>query len=377
MTFSAPQIAALKDFINLLKHKPELLHDPQLGFFRDYLLNLGATIPEPETHHDHGDHDHSHSHAHGHEHDHSHSHAHGHDHDHSHSHSHSHSEPEPEVEEEEEVEVEEPEVEEEPEPVDPDVIAPETDAPQPMGDESKEPSDEDREKASALRGEASEHSANGDFAKAVELLTEAITKHNGSSAPLYASRAQLYLKLKKPVSAIRDAEAAIRINPDSATAYRVRGRARVLLGQWEDAVADLKSANMRDYDPDINDLLKSVVPKAQASAERRKAREEREKRKKRKAESHSGAGAGAGAGGFNFGGGFPFPGAGGAGGFGGIPPELLQQLMSDPELLAAAADPAVLPILTELSQNPAAIHKYKDHPKVGKLIDKFAHLFKQ
>jgi len=374
MTFSAAQVAALKDFVNLLKHKPELLHDPQLGFFRNYLESLGAKVPEPQSHHDHDDHDHdhSHSHAHGHDHDHSHSHAHGHDHDHPHAHSHTTApQPEPVVEEEEE----EPEVEEEPEPVDPDVIAPETDPPQPMGDESKEPSDEDREKASALRGEASEHSANGDFAKAIELLTEAITKHNGSSAPLYASRAQLYLKAKKPASAIRDAEAAIRINPDSATAYRVRARARLLLGQWEDAVADLKAANMRDYDPDINELLKSATPKAQAAAARRKAREEREKRKKRKEEAKSG---GTASGGFNFGaGGFPFPGAGGAGGFGGIPPELLQTLMSDPELLAAATDPTVIPILTEVSQNPAAIHKYKDHPKVGKLIEKFSHLFKQ
>jgi len=408
MKFSAPQVAALKDFVSLLKANPELLHDPALGFFRQYLESLGATIPT-SSHDDDDDHDddhHSHAHAHAHDdhdHGHTHSHAHGHEHDHSHSHAHSHVHDEVEEEEEEEEE-EIPDLEDAEEPVDPDVIPRENDPPQPTGDQSKEISDEDRDKASALRGEASEAASNADFAKAVELLTEAIVKHNGSSAPLYASRGQFYLKLKKPASAIRDAEVALRINPDSATAYRVRGRARALLGEWENAVADLNAANSRDYDPDVNDLIKTLTPKAHAVAERRKAREEQAKRRKTKASSggsHSGSGfPGAGAGfpgggagfpgggaGFPGGGaGFPgggagFPGGGagfpgaGAGAGAGVPPEVLAQLMSDPEFMAALQDPTVLPILTEISSDPSKIEKYKDHPKLGKIYSKFSHFF--
>jgi len=387
--FSPAQLTLLKDFVNLLNSKPDLLHDPSLGFFRQYLESLGATIPSKgtgasEEAHQHGSgpaHGHVHEHdddddEDDHDHGHSHSHDHGHDHGHTHSHGHAH-EPKPQPEEEEE---DEPEPEEEPETVDPDVIPAESDPAQPTGDIHKEVSDDDREKAAALRSEASEQVANGALDKAVELLTEAITKHNGSAAPLYATRGQLYLKLKKPASAIRDAEVALRINPDSATAFRVRGRANALLGHWETAVADLQAANMRDYDPDINDLIKSLTPKAHAVAEKRKAKDEREK--KRKAKAARGASSGRGAAGGSAGGfpgGFQFPGGmpgGMPGGIpGGIPPELLSALMSDPELLAAVQDPTLVPILTAIAQDPTKMEQYKDHPKIGKLLSKFAHLF--
>jgi len=372
--FSATQLALLKDFVNLLKTNPGLLHDPSLAFFRQYIESLGATLPAKteESHAHEHEHEHEHEHAHDHDHGHSHSHDHGgHEHSHGHEHEHEHkAQPQAQPQEEEEEE-DEPELEEDP--VDPDVIPGESDPAQPTGDKSKEVSDDDREKSAALRGEASEHSANGAHDKAVELLTEAITKYNGSSAPLYATRGQAYLKLKKPLSAIRDSDAALSINPDSATAFRVRGRARALLGQWELAVADLQAANMRDYDPDINDLIKTLTPKAHASVEKRKSREERERKRKaktaRSAKSEPSGG---------FPGGFPggfsgFPGAGA----GGVPPELLNVLMSDPEFLAALQDPTVVPILTELSKDPSKIDQYKDHPKVGKLFTKFAHMFKK
>jgi len=355
-------ITALKEVVSDLKQHPELIHDPQLHFFRDYLDELGASLPSPPSDAHSHEHGHSHSHEHGHSHDHSHDHVHSHGpvpHDHKHGHKEEEEEGEGEEGWEGE-EVEEMEVEEEEQP-DPDVIAPEDDPPQPTGDLNSEVSDESREKASELRGIASEHSANGEFQKAVEVLTDAIINHNGSSAPLYVSRGQLYLKLKKPVSAIRDADVALRINPDSATAYRVRGRANVLLGRWENAVSDLQAANMRDYDQDINDLLKTVTPKAKAVAEKRKAKEEREKKKSAKASKGGASGGGA----------HPS----GPGGFPGVPPEIMKLLMSDPDFLAAIQDPALMPILTEISADPSKIGKYKDHPKLGKLFSKFSHLF--
>lgn len=36
---------ALQQAVNALKADPSLLHDPSLGFFRDYLISLGAGIP--------------------------------------------------------------------------------------------------------------------------------------------------------------------------------------------------------------------------------------------------------------------------------------------------------------------------------------------
>ena len=42
------QVSMLKGFIALIKTKPEYLHEPTLAFFKDYLVSLGASIPDPE-----------------------------------------------------------------------------------------------------------------------------------------------------------------------------------------------------------------------------------------------------------------------------------------------------------------------------------------
>ena len=33
-------------FMQVLKSNPDLLHEDSLGFFRDYLVGLGASVPE-------------------------------------------------------------------------------------------------------------------------------------------------------------------------------------------------------------------------------------------------------------------------------------------------------------------------------------------
>ena len=45
--FPKAQLDGLKQFVGLLQDKPELLHSEQLNFFRSYLLSLGATLPDP------------------------------------------------------------------------------------------------------------------------------------------------------------------------------------------------------------------------------------------------------------------------------------------------------------------------------------------
>jgi len=377
MSISPAHIAQLKEFVKVLQGNPDILHDDRLAFFRDYLTSLGATVPQKKQK------------------------------------TPSPKAPEPQQNDEDDMpdledvpvqqqQPEEPEEEEEEEeeiiePVDPNVIEPESDAPQAMGNSSVEVSDEGREKAQELRGQAQELISGGDVAEAIKVLTDAITNHNGSSAPLFATRGQCYLRLKKPASAIRDADAAIKINPDSAAAYRVRGKAKALLGKWNEAAADLKAANQRDYDPEVNDALKAVSVKADEFNARQKKRDEQKKRKESKSKAR-GAGAGGfpnfgGAGGFpNFGGaggfpdfggagagGFPnFGGAGagaGAGGAGGIPPEFLSKIMQDPEVLSVMSDPEVMPVLSEIMKDPSAAAKYKDHPKIGKLLTKFGAMF--
>ena len=40
------QLDQLKGFISVLKMKPDLLHTPELSFFKDYLVSLGANLPD-------------------------------------------------------------------------------------------------------------------------------------------------------------------------------------------------------------------------------------------------------------------------------------------------------------------------------------------
>lgn len=96
----------------------------------------------------------------------------------------------------------------------------------------------------------------------------------------------VYIKLKNPKAAFRDAVTALKvhliykfskefcflvlkfslfffvlglqINPDSAKGYKARGMARAMLGEWAEAEKDLHLASMIDYDAEISDVLKEV-----------------------------------------------------------------------------------------------------------------------
>ncbi|VDL85059.1 unnamed protein product [Nippostrongylus brasiliensis] len=96
--------------------------------------------------------------------------------------------------------------------------------PLPMGDPSKEATDEDLEKANEARDKAMEAFSDGNFDDALKYYTEAIELNPGL-AILHAKRANVLLKLKRPVAAIADCDKAISINADSAQGYKFRGRA--------------------------------------------------------------------------------------------------------------------------------------------------------
>lgn len=80
------------------------------------------------------------------------------------------------------------------------------------------------------------------------------------SALLYAKRGQCYLQTNKPNACIRDCTRALTINPDCAPAYKFRGRAHRLLGQWEQAAQDLRNACKIDFDEQADEWLREVTP---------------------------------------------------------------------------------------------------------------------
>uniref|UniRef100_F1L530 Hsc70-interacting protein n=1 Tax=Ascaris suum TaxID=6253 RepID=F1L530_ASCSU len=328
------QTELLRQFVQLCKKNPAILHDPKFGFYKEYLESLGATIP-----------------------------------------------PIPKKEEKTEPEVHEPEAMEEDEPpVELDmsgVIEGEKDEPLPMGDPSKEVTDEDIEKANEERDNAMAAFNEGNFDKALEHYTKAIELNPGS-AILHAKRANVLLKLNKPNGAIRDCNKAISLNADSAQGYKFRGRAHRLLGNFLEAHKDLAMACKLDYDDVANEWLKEVEPNAkkllehQRAKERRheeselKARQERVRRaqeEQRKAaeqekEKEQARGDSFGAGGF---------------GAGGVPPGF-DQILKDPEILSLLKDESVMAAYTDIMKNPANMAKHMSNPKVLKLFEKLGNI---
>ncbi|GAA0162048.1 hypothetical protein LIER_18232 [Lithospermum erythrorhizon] len=391
----AAKLNQLKAFVEQCQTNPSILDDPSLSFFRDYIQSLGGKIPSAS----HGS--------------------------------------KPYVVEESDDEVEDTpsqthtaEEEEEPEIVESDmeldesgVVEPDDEQPQQMGDSSVEVTEENRDASQESKMQAMEAISDGKLEEAIEHLTKAIML-NPTSAIMYATRATVYIKMKKPNAAIRDASAALEINPDSAKGYKSRGIARAMLGQWGEAAKDLHVASKLDYDEEISDVLKKVEPNAHKIEEHRRKydrlRKEREERKaererlrrkaeaqaayekaKKKEQSSSSGGMPGGfpggmpggfpggmPGGFPGGmpGGFPgggmpgsmpggFPGGGMPGGSpggmpGGMPNMDYSKILNDPELMSAFKDPEVMAALQDVMKNPANLEKHQANPKVAPIIKK-------
>uniref|UniRef100_A0A8D0H5N9 STI1 domain-containing protein n=1 Tax=Sphenodon punctatus TaxID=8508 RepID=A0A8D0H5N9_SPHPU len=350
------KISELRAFVTLCKANPDLLHLEELAFLRDWVKSMGGTIP-PAPHNVSADE--------------------------------TTKKKAEEEKPEEPVKPPEPLSEESDLEIDNEgVIEPDEDEPQEMGDENVEITEEMMDQANEKKMEAIDALGEGELQKAVDLFTEAI-KLNPCLAILYAKRASVFVKLQKPNAAIRDCDRAIQINPDSAQTYKWRGKAHRLLGHWEDAAHDLALACKLDYDEDASAMLKEVQPRAQKIAEHRrkyerkreekeiqermerakKAREEHE-RAQREEETRRQAG-GAQFGGFP--GGFPGGMPGGMPGMAGMPG--LNEILSDPEVLAAMQDPEVMAAFQDVAQNPANMSKYQNNPKVMNLVSKLSAKF--
>ncbi|XP_016563194.2 TPR repeat-containing thioredoxin TDX isoform X1 [Capsicum annuum] len=231
----------LKHFVHLCKNDPSILLKPSLSFFRNFLESLGARIPPSPVKSEKGEEEHL-------------------------------------------DELDEDIIESDVELDDTDTVEPDNDPPQQMGDSSSEVTDENRDAAQISKAKALDAISEGKLNEAINYLTEAILL-NPSSAILYATRANVFVKLKKPNAAIRDADAALKVNPDSAKGYKVRGMARAMLGLWKEAASDLRLASMIDFDEEIAETLKKVEPNAHKIEEHcRKYRRLREEKRLRKIE---------------------------------------------------------------------------------------------
>lgn len=249
----AAKLSELRHFINQCKSNPSILHNPSLSFFKSYLQSLGARIPvDPEKDTVRDDMEDSKEHIDTNRHD---------------------LPGEDDAIVESDIELD-----------NTDVVESDNDPPQKMGDPSVEVTEEKRDAAQEAKSKAIDAMSEGKLEEAINHITEAITL-NPTSAIFYATRASIFVKLKKPNAAIRDANAALEINSDSAKGYKIRGIAKAMLGHWEEAASDLHVASKLDYDEEIGSVLKKVEPNARKIEEhRRKYERLRKARDSKKAE---------------------------------------------------------------------------------------------
>jgi len=150
------------------------------------------------------------------------------------------------------------------------------------------------DKQNAAKGAAAELMEDGDKAGALAKLTEAVMCGN-PNAMLLSRRGELLLKMKRPKAAIIDTTAAIKKNPDSAKAFKIRGKAHRLLSHWDEAVADFAQCQQIDFDDSIVDVhkycttrkvwhSKMAIRKTQREAREAKAAEEEAAAAKKAAE---------------------------------------------------------------------------------------------
>ncbi|KAI3454355.1 hypothetical protein Pfo_011018 [Paulownia fortunei] len=245
----AKKIEELKGFVEHCKQNPSVLHTAPLAFFKNFLQSLGAQIPSSGKSGEDGE-------------------------DHQDEKQFESKKPNVSTDDISNEDIVESDVEFD----NSDVVEPDNDPPEKMGDPSTEVTEENQEAAQLSKAKAIDSIADGKFNEAIDHLTEAIML-NPKSAILYANRASVFVKLKKPNAAIRDADAALQINPDSAKGYKARGMARAMLGLWEEAARDLHVASKLDFDEEIELILKKVEPNAKKIEEHRRKYERLRKEK--------------------------------------------------------------------------------------------------
>ncbi len=101
------------------------------------------------------------------------------------------------------------------------IVEPDHDRPQQMGDATLDVTFEMEQAAQSFKAAGVEALEKGDFVGAMHAFTDAVLQ-NPKSAILYASRAIAFVRMKKPNAAIRDSDAALKLNPESAKAHKVR-----------------------------------------------------------------------------------------------------------------------------------------------------------
>jgi len=125
----------------------------------------------------------------------------------------------------------------------------------------EELSEELQDKQNGLKQQANDALEDGNLEVALDKFSEAVGL-GAVNAMLMAKRGQLLLKMDRPRAAVNDCSAALAINPDSAKAFKTRGRAYQKLEMWEEAHTDYQTGLKIDYDEQTDEDSREVAAKA-------------------------------------------------------------------------------------------------------------------
>ncbi|KAI3332490.1 hypothetical protein HD806DRAFT_196757 [Xylariaceae sp. AK1471] len=223
----------------------------------------------------------------------------------------------------------------------------------------KLPTDEEKARAEDLKAQGNKAMTSKDYARAIDLYSQALALHPGNAIFL-SNRAAAYSAARDHESARADAEAAVAADPKYTKAWSRLGLARFALGDAR--------GSMEAYQQGIEHEGSGgseAMKKGFETAKRRVEELEAEDRDNSNPVPR-GAGAGAGAGGgmpdlsnlaSMFGGG----GGGGAGGGGGMPD--LGSIMSNPMFANMAQS---------LMSNPDMMQNLMSNPRLREMADRFS-----
>ena len=245
---------------------------------------------------------------------------------------------------------------------------------------TEELSEEEEEAIGRANARARAALSDGDVAAALAAYTEVLEIK--ASALSYAKRAECFIKARRPNAAIKDCDAALGMNPDSAKALKIRGAARRFLGHYAAANEDLSKGLAIDYDEEYGEIHKTVLSRVhemhvkEGKARAAKEAEARERVAKEAADARERAANAAKANassGFSPSG-FPF---GSSSGVPGVTPEMAQKFANDPALMKAMENPKVMQALQAMMTNPMAAMQYANDPEVGPVLQKLMGMFSQ
>ncbi|KFO36804.1 Hsc70-interacting protein [Fukomys damarensis] len=207
-TMDPCKVNELQAFMKMCKQDPSILHTEEMRFLREWVESMGGKVP-PATHK-------------------------------AKSEGNIKEEKTDGTKTEENIKTDEPSSEESDLEIDSEgVTETDTDAPQEMGDENVEVTEEMMDQANEKKGAAIDAVNDGELQKAIDLFTDA-TKLNPRLAILSAKRASVFIKLQKPNAALRDCDRATEIDPNSAQPYK-----------WRDAGNGSRMAGM----PGLSEIL--------------------------------------------------------------------------------------------------------------------------